>query len=263
MIDDIFGNFQHWFMDSSEPEDIQDDDFLSHHHDVISQDVNSDIDHIPHTDFSGFNIVDDFQHSLDWFIPDNQWDVTDFNGFGEPMENADFWHQQSGQNSCAVVAQISIFESITGVHISEEKACEIAQENGWFDPDIGTRPSDVGKLLNKLGVPTDQKYDGHLEDIADALEKGDRVIVALDANEIWSPMRDANGAAIEQPNGGHAVWVTGIDTQPDGSVKIILNDSGHPDGQMKAIDAVDFLNAWEDYSNFIVVADAPDNTISA
>jgi hypothetical protein len=32
---------------------------------------------------------------------------------------------------------------------------------------------------------------------------------------------------------------------------------------MTSIDAVDFLNAWEDYSNFIVVADAPDNTTSA
>ena len=103
----------------------------------------------------------------------------------------------------------------------------------------------------------------YLEDIANALEKGDRVIVALDANEIWSPLRDADGIPIEQPNGGHAVWVTGIDPQADGSVKIILNDSGHPDGKMTAIDAVDFLNAWEDYSNFIVVADAPDHTISA
>ena len=263
MIDDIFGNFQHWFMDSSDPEDIQDDDFLSHHHYVISQYVNYDINDIPQTDFSESNILHDLQQSLNWFTPNNQWDVRDFNGFGEPMENADFWHQQSGQNSCAVVAQTSIFEAIRGVHISEEKACEISQENGWFDPDIGTRPSDVGKLLNKLGVPTEQKYDSHLEDIADALEKGDLVIVALDANEIWYPMRDADGTAIEQPNGGHAVWVTGIDTQADGSVKIILNDSGNPDGQMTAIDAVDFLNAWEDYSNFIVVADAPDNTISA
>ena len=262
MIDDILGNFQHWFMDDLNSEDIQDDDFSSHHQ-VISHDVSYDLDHLPDTDFSGFNIVDDFQNLCDWFIPDNQWDVTDFNGFGEPIENADFWHQQSGQSSCAIVAQTSIFESITGVHISEEKACEIAQEHGWFDPNIGTRPDDVGKLLNELGVPTEQKYDAHLEDIANALEKGDRVIVALDANEIWSPLRDADGIPIEQPNGGHAVWVTGIDPQADGSVKIILNDSGHPDGKMTAIDAVDFLNAWEDYSNFIVVADAPDHTISA
>jgi hypothetical protein len=262
MIDDILGNFQDWFIDNLITEDIQNDDSQSENQ-LIVEDSVLHIDDVSQTDFHRFNITNELQYLSDIVIPDNQWDIVEFNGFGEPGENAEFWHQQSGQNSCAVVAQISIFESITGVTISEEKACEIAQENGWFDPDIGTYPSDVGKLLNELGVPTDQKYDGHLEDIADALEKGDRVIVALDANEIWSPMRDANGAAIEQPNGGHAVWVTGIDTQPDGSVKIILNDSGHPDGKMTSIDAVDFLNAWEDYSNFIVVADAPDNTTSA
>jgi hypothetical protein len=71
------------------------------------------------------------------------------------------------------------------------------------------------------------------------------------------------GSPIEQSNAGHAVWVTGIDQQPDGSVKIILNDSGTPDGQMKAVDAEDFLNAWEDFGNFVVVADAPEQTVSA
>ncbi|NJO65669.1 MAG: hypothetical protein HC836_48625 [Richelia sp. RM2_1_2] len=98
-----------------------------------------------------------------------------------------------------------------------------------------------------------------LEDIADALEKGDKIIVGLDANEIWSPLRDAmTGSPVEQTNGGHAVWVTGIDTEPDGSVKIILNDSGTDSGQMKAVDAQDFLNAWDDYGNLLLVADTPE-----
>ena len=64
----------------------------------------------------------------------------------------------------------------------------------------------MGKLLNELGIPTEQKYHANLEDIADALEKGDRVIVGLDANEIWNPMRDANGAAIEQTNAGQRTY---------------------------------------------------------
>ncbi|MEA5577833.1 C39 family peptidase [Anabaena sp. UHCC 0451] len=260
MLDDILSNFQEWFIDNLNSEDIHENDFSS---DAQIIPETSKIENVPETEFSDFNIVEVFNYSLDWFTPDNQWDIADFNGFGEPLENVEFWNQQSGQNSCAVVAQISIFESITGVAISEEEACEIAQKNGWFDPDNGTRPSDVGKLLNELGIPTEQKYDARLDDIADALEKGDRVIVALDAHEIWYPMRDADDTPIEQTNGGHAVWVTGIDTQADGSVKIILNDSGHSDGKMAVIDALDFLNAWEDYSNFIVVADAPDNTISA
>jgi len=120
----------------------------------------------------------------------------------------------------------------------------------------------VGKLLNELGVPTEQKYDSTLLDIADALEKGDRIIVGLDANEIWQPIRDKLGNPLEQTDAGHAVWVTGIDTKPDGSVKIILNDSGDPNGMMKVVDALDFLNAWEDYGNFLVTADASGHSVS-
>ncbi|WP_414545180.1 hypothetical protein [Nostoc sp. CCY0012] len=271
MIDDILRSCEEWFIDefnsddilSPEKMDMQTESLLSYSDEVILDTSDSSVENISIEELSAFNIVDVFHQLLDWVIPDNQWDVGEFDGFGNPVENSQFWQQQRGQSSCAVVAQTSVFESITGICIPEEKACEIAQENGWFDPEIGTRPSDVGKLLNELGVPTEQKYNANLEDIADALEKGDSVIVGLDANEIWNPMRDANSAPIEQTNAGHAVWVTGINTQADGSVKIILNDSGNPNGKMASVDALDFLNAWEDYSNFLVVADAPEQTISA
>jgi hypothetical protein len=216
---------------------------------------------VPTEELSNFDLVDDFYQVLDWVKPDNHWDVSSFEGIGDPVEESQHWQQQEGASSCAVVAQISIFESITGICISEDQACDIAEQNGWFDPDIGTRPSDIGKLLNQLGVATEQKYDATLLDIADALEKGDRIIVGLDANEIWHPMRDEFGNPIEQPDAGHAVWVTGIDTKPDGSIKIILNDSGTPDGRMEAVDAMDFLNAWEDCGNFLVIADATDRTV--
>ena len=198
------------------------------------------------------------------YAPDACWEPDRFEGWGNPIEDADCWQLQDGQNSCAVVAQIGVYESITGEDISEAEACQIAEENGWFDPEIGTYPENVGKLLEALGIPTEQRYEANLEDIATALERGDKVIVALDANEIWTPIRDpATGSPVEQSNGGHAVWVTGIDQQPDGSVQIILNDSGTPDGRMKAVDAADFLNAWQDYGNLLVVADAPDQPVWA
>lgn len=165
--------------------------------------------------------------------------------------------------SCAVVAQRGILESLTGVDLLEAEVCQIAEGNGWFDPETGTHPEAVGNLLNQFGIPTQQSYDATLEDIADALEQGNKVIVGLDANEVWTPLRDSvTHAPIEQTDAGHAVWVTGIDAQPDGSVKIILNDSGIPDGQMKAVDAEDFLNAWSDHGNFTVVAYPPKQVIA-
>lgn len=194
----------------------------------------------------------------DYYIPENNWCPEDFDGWGNPIQDANCWEEQDSGTSCAVVAQIAIYESMTGMEISESKACEIAEANGWYDPQMGTTGEDIGKLLEGFGIPTKQSYDATLVDIAEALEKGDKVIVGLDANEIWYPYRDSTtGHPIEQTNVGHAVWVTGIDPQPDGSIKIILNDSGTPNGKMKAIDAEDFLNAWEDFSNLLVVADTP------
>ncbi|GFE71770.1 hypothetical protein CFPU101_43800 [Chroococcus sp. FPU101] len=51
--------------------------------------------------------------------------------------------------------------------------------------------------------------------------------------------------------------MTGIDCESDGSVNIILNDSGTPNGQASVIDYYDFMNAWQDYGNFVIVADNP------
>lgn len=197
------------------------------------------------------------QSFLDNLITETDWTPEQFDGWGNPVEDADCWQQQESSTSCAVVSQIGVYESITGSEISEADACQIAEENGWYDPETGTIPEDVGKFLDYCGIPTEQRYDATLQDIADALERGDKVIVGLDANEIWYPTEDATGSPVEQPDGGHAVWVTGIDSEPDGTVKIILNDSGTPDGCMKVVEAEDFLNAWEDFGNFLVIADAP------
>ena len=194
---------------------------------------------------------------------DDLWQPSQFDGLGTPLDDANFWHYQEGSSSCAVVAQIGVYESITGKEISESEACTIAQENGWFDPEIGTLPNDVGKLLNCLGVSTNSCYDASLENLSVALAQGEKVLVALDAHEIWSPQVDPEtGFPIEQTDAGHTVWVTGIDQASDGSVKLILNDSGTQSGQMKVVDAVDFLNAWNDYSNFMVVANASDHADS-
>jgi hypothetical protein len=210
----------------------------------------SDLDPLEYNDQSLCDTTDS-----DWIDPSNC--------IGDPVQDAQFWHQQSSPTSCALVSQLSIYESITGQHLSEDQVCEIAAENGWYDPDTGTSPSEVGKILNNLGISTEQHYDATLTDLADALERGDKVIVGLDANEVWHPDTTAADAPLEQPDTGHAVWVTGITQTEDGSVKILLNDSGTSSGQMSAINAKDFVNAWQDYGNFMMVAQSSTQPITA
>lgn len=177
--------------------------------------------------------------------------------WGEPLDDASHWRLQAGANSCAVVAQASIYEAITGNLMSEAQACQIAEQQGWFDPEIGTRPDQLGAFLNGLGIETHSQYDGTLEDIAQALAQGQKVLVGLDPNEVWNPLRNPlTDQPLEQPDGGHAVWVTGLTTMPDGSVQVMVNDSGISHGRMCSIDAKDFLNAWDDFGNHLIVAEA-------
>ena len=198
--------------------------------------------------------------SIKWYHHRTSWPPNEaFNGVGEPHLDAKFWQPQTDPASCAVVTQLEVYESLKGVKLPEEAICQVAEANGWYDPNTGTPQHDVGKVLEACGVETEQTYDATLVDIYDALERGDKVIVALDGNEIWHPLRDASTSMpIEQPaDFGHTVWVTGIHQSQDGSIKIFINDTVTTDGQMKVVDALDFLNAWNDFGNHLVVAKAP------
>ena len=156
--------------------------------------------------------------------------------YGTPIEDADYWRQQQGANSCAVVAQICVYESLTGQSISEDDASYYAQQQGWIDPLSGTPLANTGNILNVLGIDTYQTVNTSFSDLEYALAWGDKPIVGLDANEIWNPQYDLYGNPLEQTNAGHAVWVTGIDYESDGSVGIILNDSGIPSGMASVVD---------------------------
>lgn len=177
--------------------------------------------------------------------------------YGTPFFDAFYWRQQQSAASCAVVAQICVYQSLTGQYISEYDANNYAQMQGWFDPLTGTPLGYVGHILDALGVPTYEMFNASLGDLQSALSNGDKPIVGLDGQEIWAPVYDWFGNPLEQVEAGHAVWVTGIDYEWNGSIGIIINDSGHPNGMASVVDYYDFMNAWQDYGYFLSVADNP------
>jgi hypothetical protein len=177
--------------------------------------------------------------------------------YGNPNTDSLYWRQQAGMASCAVVAQISVYESLTGYRISETAAGNYAQAKGWFDPRSGTPLSQIGKVLNALSVKTYNTYNNTINYLAAALQRGDKPIVGLDATEIWYPKYNSYGSPIEQANAGHAVWVTGIDVKANGAVNVILNDSGTPYGKSSVVNYANFYNAWADMGFFASVADNP------
>ena len=173
--------------------------------------------------------------------------------FGEPEAASKYWHQQEGSNSCAVVCQQSILECVAGIQVSESELCQTAETNGWYHPDKGTFPEDMTKLLEHYGVQTETRHGMSPLELVETVNSGNNVMVGLDANEIWHPATGADGLPLEQPDMGHAVWVTGAHFNSDGGMDVVLNDPGHANGAGKAVAMSDFLNAWQDTGRKAVV----------
>lgn len=185
------------------------------------------------------------------------WSSERFDGLGSPGGLRSFHRQQQGQNACAVVAQISVLESITGQRVGEADAAKRAEEMGIYAPAEGTPTRALGALLASYGVEVERREGCTVDELADALSRGDRVLVPLNAQEIWFPHRAAGGTVVPQiPPAGHAVWVTGIDCQDD-RWTVLLNDSGRADGAMFAVSLDDFSQAWAEFDNLAVFARAP------
>jgi hypothetical protein len=131
--------------------------------------------------------------------------------------------------------------------LSEEELIEYAMDKGIFDPEKGTLNSNLSAILKEKGLSC-QDYDfATFEMLEGALVKGDKVMVGLDASEIWNPLRSMDGeGVVEQTNLFHCLQVTGIDYSDPEMPKVILSDSSTAERAIMAVSVEDFLSAWED-----------------
>jgi hypothetical protein len=171
---------------------------------------------------------------------------------GDPDADRYWWNYQGTENSCAVVAQQGVLESILHRDLSRDELIEMAVDKGWYDSEGGTMLNDVGNILEEFDIPV-ERGDGYaFADLYRALTNGEKVIVGVNANELWSPMENPDGTTVKQDPAGHAVWVTGL-VAHDGDVYVVMNDSAPMSGYHEEVQLKDFLNAWEDYGNFAVI----------
>jgi hypothetical protein len=180
---------------------------------------------------------------------------------GDPIADMEHWHQQATDFTCAVVSQEFILDAVTGQDFTEEQLMHEAAANGWLSPD-GTAPADVGKLLELHGIPVERQYDATVDDLLHKLQEGEKVIVAVDAYEIWNPTNqwDLNDTledftGIPGQDADHAVQVTGIDNTDPANPMVVLNDPGSPSGQGTLVPLDQFVGAWEDGGCYMVSTD--------
>ena len=174
---------------------------------------------------------------------------------------------QGNEGVCAIRSQQIILRDY-GIDISLEELKQYAISNGWYDPspEGGTPMWAIGNLLLSCKVPCEQSVDNTVYDLINELAQGHRVIVGVDANELWA---DRNNDVIagakewfkdffvgDTPN--HALVVAGVDVNPDnpGDVKVILTDPGQGDLRIE-YELDDFMDAWKDSQCFMVSTNNP------
>jgi hypothetical protein len=185
---------------------------------------------------------------MDGTVPfEMDWSLAEFTGIGNPSAEAVFFKSQQSEFSCALVTQRNIIESLTGVSLSEEELIEYALDKGIYDPNKGTLSSNLTAILRQNGLICQDYNFATFEMLENALIKGDKVMVGLDASEILNPLRSViDGSVVEQEDLFHCLQVTGIDYSDSGLLKVILSDSSSAERAIMAVSIDDFMAAWED-----------------
>lgn len=171
---------------------------------------------------------------------------------GDPAEAMDSWHWQETNSSCAVASQEFVLETLTGHEFSEAELRDLAEENGWYDPDGGTPMDDVGNILEHMGLTVHKSTGNDISDLEECLSNGGEVIVGVDSSELWEGESDdffGPGMGAD-----HAIQVIGIDRSNPGEPMVIINDSGCTNGCGAMVPLDVFMDAWEDSGCFMVEA---------
>lgn len=228
----------------------------------MTDDFGHIIDHdFHHEDLTDFDLTDS-GNSYNWghdylnntHLNSDVDDVTTVIG----VPDGSGYFQQSTDFTCAVVAQqmvlndFGIIDHATGMCPSEAQLTYVATANGWLNK--GTSPDDLGRLLDYYGV--DSHHGNGIESMVEELSKGHKVVVGVDADELWhqdnfviNDLKDVLGG--EAAN--HAIVIKGIKFDEHGDPLVVVNDPGIHDGAGMEYSLDTFVNAFED-SDFHYVA---------
>jgi len=165
---------------------------------------------------------------------------------GNPEILTPYWRQQTGPNDCALYAQGGVLEA-DNQPFDIDQYREQGTDEGWYTPEDGTYLDGLGRLMEKNGVDV-TRYDtgATLDDLANELEQGHGVVVAVDTELLWGQ------------SGGHAIWVTGLEVSADDiPVEVVCNDPGRPDGQGIHYPFEAFQASWDALGNVTVATAKP------
>lgn len=164
---------------------------------------------------------------------------------GDPASDMQHWEFQGPTGRCALYAQKFVIEEALGREVPIEELVDVAEQHGWFNEAQGggTVTLNMDKLLEYYGVESEMSFDNDIEDLEQALNNGDNVIVSVDSGQIW--YADPNNIFSPETQSDHAVQVIGIDRTNPQNPMVVLNDSGTPEGCGELVPLDVFENAWK------------------
>ena len=183
---------------------------------------------------------------------------------------------QGVNNTCAIRCQQIVLRDY-GLMFDQNELVDHAIQMGWFNPDPengGTDKYSVGNLIDECGIHTTRNDNANIYDLIAELRAGHRVIVNVDANELWvknekNLFKRLFGEAKNKVNdsiqgirgvegANHAVIVAGVNVNPSdpSDIHVTLIDSGTGDVCIE-YEFKDFQKAWEDGNCRMISTDIP------
>ena len=146
---------------------------------------------------------------------------------------------ESGENLCSVMCEAYILRR-RGIEFDEDALLATARSHHWLKPQ-GTPLHSIGQLLAHHGLMVTRRYDATVDDIAQALESDNEVIVALDRDKLYPDLPDEEDAA------NHAVVVTAVNLI-EGTVTLF----DPPQLSASSFQLSTFENAWKESQHYMV-----------
>lgn len=187
---------------------------------------------------------------------------------GVPAALGRFTQKQQG-NTCALYAQGTAMEALTGRKFDIEEAQKLGLKAGYFNVLGFEGTLGLGKYWDANGIPYDAfQRNGSLilgthsdADFSDAanflvenIKANHAVIVGVEADTLYDGIAGIKDNYF--PFEGHAVWVTGLRTDITGQVThVIMNDSGV--GHATEVPISNFMRAWETKNYQAIASKAP------
>ena len=273
MVDETLSTYDDWnqivqddiFTDSFDIPNIEENldasDIFPQNEDSIyaeTVDVSYDVDNITVTENDKINTVNTNIQTMTNTIKIGT------SNYGETGQNIKdpIFIQQPDDHSCALRSQQIILRDF-GIDIPFKDLEKIAKENGVYSDD-GTSMCDVGKVLDIAGVGMHQVIGCNMFDLTNELAQGHRVIVGVDANELWyndsitDKLKNWFDDITGNQGGNHALIVAGVEVNPNNpsDVKVVLTDPGSGDLRIE-YPMKQFMDAWKDTNCFMAATDAP------